>query len=57
MIKLIASDMDGTLLNSNHKIPKENLQAIKKAEEMGIKFAIATGRMYEDVKPLIDDAT
>lgn len=55
MIKLIASDMDGTLLNSKHKISKENLQAIKKAEENGIKFAIATGRMYEDVKPLLDE--
>jgi Cof subfamily protein (haloacid dehalogenase superfamily) len=55
MIKLIASDMDGTLLNSNHEISKENLQAIKKAEEMGVKFAISTGRMYEDVKPLLDE--
>ena len=55
MIKLIASDMDGTLLNSNHKISKENLDAIKKAEQMGIKFAIATGRMYEDVKPLLHE--
>ena len=55
MIKLIASDMDGTLLNNNHVIPKENLEAIKKAEEMGVKFAISTGRMYEDVKPLLDE--
>jgi len=55
MIKLIASDMDGTLLNNKHKISKENLKAIKKAEKMGIKFAIATGRMYEDVKPLLDE--
>ena len=55
MIKLIASDMDGTLLNNNHLIPKENLEAIKKAEEMGVKFAISTGRMYEDVKPLLDE--
>ncbi len=55
MIKLIASDMDGTLLNSNHKISKENLEAIKKAESMGIKFTIATGRRFEDVKPLIDE--
>lgn len=46
MIKLIASDMDGTLLNNEHKISKENTEAIKKAEEMGIKFTIATGRMY-----------
>jgi len=55
MIKLIASDMDGTLLNSKHKISKENLEAIKKAESMGVKFTIATGRRFEDVKPLIDE--
>jgi Cof subfamily protein (haloacid dehalogenase superfamily) len=56
MIKLIASDMDGTLLNSKHKISKENLEAIKKAQGIGIKFAIATGRMYEDVKPLLEES-
>ena len=56
MIKLIASDMDGTLLNSKHKISKENLEAVKMAQEMGIKFAIATGRMYEDVKPLLEES-
>lgn len=55
MIKLIVSDMDGTLLNSNHQISKENLEAIRKAEEKGIHFAIATGRAYSDVKPLLDE--
>ncbi len=34
MIKLIASDMDGTLLNDKHKIDKETVVAIKKAEEI-----------------------
>lgn len=53
MIKLIAADMDGTLLNSNHKISKENIEAIKVAEKMGVKFAISTGRMYEDVRPYL----
>ena len=55
MIKLIVSDMDGTLLNSNHQISKENLEAIRKAEEKGVHFAIATGRAYSDVKPLLDE--
>jgi Cof subfamily protein (haloacid dehalogenase superfamily) len=55
MIKLIASDMDGTLLNSKHEISKENIDAIKKAQELGIHFAIATGRMYEDVKPFLEE--
>lgn len=55
MIKLIVSDMDGTLLNSNHQISKENLEAIRNAEEKGVHFAIATGRAYSDVKPLLDE--
>lgn len=55
MIKLIVSDMDGTLLNSNHQISKENLEAIRKAEEKGVHFAIATGRAYSDVKPLLEE--
>lgn len=55
MIKLIASDMDGTLLNSDHIISKENLEAIKKAQEMGVHFAIATGRIYDDVEPFLKE--
>jgi len=54
MIKFIASDMDGTLLGRNDDIPEENLKAIRKAEEMGIQFVIASGRMYEDIKPFLD---
>lgn len=55
MIKLIASDMDGTLLNEKHKIDKETVIAIRKAEEAGIVFAISTGREYDNVKPLLDE--
>ena len=55
MIKLIAADMDGTLIGNNHKISKENIEAIKIAREKGIEFAIATGRSYEDVKPFLDE--
>lgn len=53
MIKLIASDMDGTLLNSNHEIDNETVMAINKAEEAGIIFAISTGREYDNVEPLL----
>ena len=55
MIKLIASDMDGTLLNEKHKIDKETVVAIKKAEEAGIIFAISTGREYDTVEPLLKE--
>lgn len=54
MIRLIASDMDGTLLNSDHDIDIETVEAIKKAEEAGIIFAISTGREYDSVKVLLD---
>lgn len=55
MIKIIASDMDGTLLNSKHKISDENLKAIREAQAKGIHFAIATGRDYLDVEPVLKD--
>lgn len=55
MIKLIASDMDGTLLNEKHSIDKETVEAIKKAEEAGIVFAISTGREYDTVEPLLKE--
>ena len=54
MIKLIASDMDGTLLNNDHDIDKETVEAIKRAEEAGIIFAISTGREYYSVKEVLD---
>lgn len=54
MIKLIASDMDGTLINSSHQISSGNLSAIRRAQKSGIEFAIATGRDYSMVKPFLD---
>lgn len=54
MIKIIASDMDGTLINSNREISEENVNAIKDAISLGVKFVIATGRMFQDVKPFMD---
>lgn len=46
MIKLIASDMDGTLLNDHMDVSLSNAQAIKRAQSQGIHFVIATGRDY-----------
>lgn len=43
-IKLIAVDLDGTLLNSEHQIPTSHLKALKTASERGIKVIIATGK-------------
>ena len=46
MINLIATDMDGTLLNAAHEISEDNIQAIKYAQSQGITVVIATGRAF-----------
>ena len=50
-IKLIASDMDDTLLNSKCQISERNERAIRQALAAGKVFLLATGRMYVSVKP------
>jgi len=52
MIKLLALDLDGTLLNSKGKIPEANKLAIRKAEEKGVLVTIATGRRFRDALPV-----
>lgn len=50
-IKMIVTDMDGTLLNNDLEISNKNCQAIRQAVDAGIIFAIATGRMFEAAVP------
>jgi Cof subfamily protein (haloacid dehalogenase superfamily) len=45
-LKLIAIDLDGTLLNSKNAISPRTEAAIRRAAESGIVVTIATGRMY-----------
>lgn len=55
-IKLLALDLDGTLLNSHGKITPENKIAIRKAEERGVLVTIATGRRFRDARPVALEA-
>lgn len=48
--KLICIDMDGTLLNSNNEVSADNINALKKANEMGIHIIITTGRIFASAK-------
>lgn len=52
MIKLLALDLDGTLLNSQGKISDENKSAIRQAEDSGVLVTIATGRRFRDARPV-----
>lgn len=56
MIQLIASDMDGTLLDAKMNISEENKQAILHAQKQGITFMVATGRGLTEAKPSLDEA-
>ena len=46
MIKLIASDLDGTIVDYNHHISKENLKAIDDLQTSSCDFVICTGKTY-----------
>lgn len=47
-VRLIATDMDGTLLNERGQVSEENAAAIKEAQANGIMVVVATGRSYEE---------
>ncbi len=53
MYKLIATDIDGTLLDSQKNLTGETLKAIRLAVEQGVIFTICTGRPIQGVEPLI----
>lgn len=51
MIKLIAIDMDGTLLDGNKQLPERNIRAIQRVLDKGIKVVLCTGRPQSGVLP------
>lgn len=55
MIKLIACDMDGTLLDENKHLPKNFDKLIEVLNEKKIVFAAASGRSWPALKPLFKD--
>jgi len=46
---LFASDMDGTLLNAEHEISRENIEALEYFTQNGGRFTLATGRMIHAI--------
>ena len=55
MIKLIAIDMDGTLLDPSHEITPRVRASVIAAREQGIRIVLATGRPYSGVKPYLHE--
>ena len=47
MIKVIACDMDGTLLDVDHRLNEKTAEVIRRACGTGIRFMLVTGRTFE----------
>ncbi|HEX2619083.1 MAG TPA: Cof-type HAD-IIB family hydrolase [Phototrophicaceae bacterium] len=53
MIKLIAVDLDGTLLNSQHEMTEKTEKALKAAIAQGVKVVLATGKTRHSAEGII----
>ncbi len=50
MIKLLASDLDGTIIDNNNQVTSEDLKVINKLNNTAVNFAICTGKTYSMTK-------
>lgn len=53
-IKMVAIDIDGTLINDQRKITTKTVNAIKKASQQGVKIVLCTGRPMTGVRAYLD---
>ena len=52
---LLAIDLDGTLLDTRHRVSERNRAALHSAHEAGLKIAVCTGRSYTETRPILDE--
>ncbi|EPH99848.1 Cof-like hydrolase [Enterococcus faecalis 13-SD-W-01] len=57
MIKLVAIDLDGTLLNEEKCISDRNKEALRKAKEQGVKIVLCTGRPLAAMAHYLEELT
>ena len=55
--RLIASDIDGTLLDRNHRVPRRNRDAVARAVQQCAYFALSTGRPFRWIEPVLEQLT
>lgn len=53
-VKLIALDLDDTLLNKNGEISDENVEALRKCAERGIYVVLCSGRLEAGIEPFVN---
>ena len=54
LIRLIATDLDGTLLSGRSNLPQRNIEALRRAMAAGVYVVICTGRMLEAAMPMAE---
>lgn len=52
MIRLIATDLDGTLLEDDGTLPEGIFEAVEGLSRLGIRFAACSGRQYGNLRRL-----
>jgi len=55
VFRLVAIDLDGTLLSSKREIGEQDRQALAACVERGADVAIVTGRRFPAARPILDD--
>lgn len=51
---LVAIDLDGTLLDSSHRVPPRNRDALHRAHQRGMKIVLCTGRSFPETLPIVE---
>lgn len=54
MIRMIVSDLDGTLLAGGNNIPEKNIAALRRAMDAGVQVVLCSGRMIEATLPIAE---
>lgn len=52
---LLAIDLDGTLLDTRHRLPAENRDALHRAHAAGLKIVLCTGRAFTETRQILED--
>ncbi|MBP3648012.1 MAG: HAD-IIB family hydrolase [Clostridia bacterium] len=56
MIRLVATDLDGTLLDENGRVPARTVEVVRTLKRMGIRFAASSGRQHGNLVRLFGEA-
>jgi Cof subfamily protein (haloacid dehalogenase superfamily) len=55
MVRMVAVDVDGTLLDSRHQLPPANRDELRRVHAQGVQVVLATGRMPELIEDLLEE--